>query len=81
MKISKLKPNYPRKRFLFTVCMYKMAQEGKQAGRQCWALVSHINSDSFVAMARNEKGEKATTGEKPCLTGVFLNTEKKVNES
>jgi len=34
-----------------------------------------------VAMARNEKGEKATTGEKPCLTGVFLNTEKKVNES
>ena len=32
-------------------------------------------------MAKNEKGEKATTGEKPCLTGVFLNTEKNVNES
>lgn len=61
--------------------MYKVAQEGKKAGRQFWALASQINFDSFVAMARNEKGEKATTGEKPCFNRLFLNTKKKVNES
>ena len=47
--------------------MYKVAQEGKKAGRQFWVLASQINSDSSAALARNEKGEKATTGEKPCF--------------